>query len=614
MPSSKKKILLTSLALPALVLFLFGAHLSGIIDFHEGDAVDLHFKIRGKQKADEQITVVAIDDSSIAALGQWPWPRSIHAAFLDLISRYHPKNIFFDILFTEAGANPNDDKVLAAAIQKSANVTLPFFYTSENPFKAQYPLDLFRKQASALTYVNATTDPDGKIRRTKGSVSTPDGIFYSPAITMAGKTGESFKTLPLDRNGNIQINFPGEITSFRTLSFGQIVSAAGLGQEDNLKEWLENRYVLIGHAATGTADLKSVPFSNFMPGVAVHASLLHTLLSGKYLREVSFWLQLILLFGLAYSSSLIFRKLKPAKGFLALAAYLTAYFAANYILFLIGWIAPLYVPMVLLAFVYALTLFGKYTEIYVQKEIAARELAMAARIQEQFLPQAKPQFPNLDVAYETRFLKEVGGDLYDWFALKDGRFSFCVGDVSGKGMPAAIYMAKTLSDLRSIDKNNRTAGAVCTELNRILIDNPAAGMFLTLFYGILDPKTKRLQFSSAGHEPAVLFRKTTGVSELLHGAQGVPLGMFEAEYESEEILLEEGDSLLLYTDGVKELRNKKREEFGAQRLCVSMNAAGVKKLDASAHLMEILQSMQKHQETVSAHDDCTLFCLQFKNE
>src|SRR5262245_43942661 len=107
----------------AFLIILF--HFFHIVDFHESDAIDLRFRLRGTQKADPGLTIVTIDDESLSALGQWPWPRSVHATFLDIISRYQPRAVFFDVLFTEA-SRAAEDEAFAAAVKRSGTVVLPF--------------------------------------------------------------------------------------------------------------------------------------------------------------------------------------------------------------------------------------------------------------------------------------------------------------------------------------------------------------------------------------------------------------------------------------------------------------------------------------------------------
>ncbi len=611
---SKKHISL--FALPLIVLLVFCLYLFRLVDFHEEDTIDLRFRLRGAQKAHPAITVVVVDDQSLSAFGQWPWPRSIHAAFLGVLIRYRPERVFFDMIFTEAGPKPEDDDLFSLAVKKSGDVILPFFYRSLEPFEAQFPIPELMDALKETGFVNAVEDHDGHIRRAKAVIHTPRGAFYSPSVLMAA--AHDHKKDPLqdvdrDSEDDLWINFPGPMASFRVVSYGEVISMTGNKKDQaRLQDLFENRLVLVGHMATGTTDLKATPFSNRTPGVFVHASTLHTLLMRRHLRTISQPLHFLLLLLLGFLSSLVYKKLTPAKGFGAMAIIQILYFLLNLAVFVWGGlILPLIVPLTVIFIGYIGSLFTKYAEIYLQKEMSQRELAMAARIQEQFLPQAKPKNELFEIAFETRFTKTVGGDLYDWVDLGEGRLGFCVGDVSGKGMPAAIYMAKTMSDFRSIRKQDRNAGEVCEELNRVLIESPASGMFLTLLYAVIHPDKKILEFASAGHEFALFFRKQAGKAEVLKSGQGMPLGMFEGAYETSSTPYASGDSILLYSDGVKELRNAKGQEYGIEALLKRFEEAAVQDMNPEEIIRSLFTNMQIHQGKLQAHDDRTLLCVRF---
>ncbi len=599
---------------PLLALFLFTLHFFRLVNFHEEDTLDLRFKMRGERAADPAITVVVVDDESLKSFGQWPWPRSTHGVFLELISQYRPKMVFFDMLFTEPSSDPEEDRFFIQVVHKAGNVILPFFYQAVSPFRAEFPIKPLLTAARHTAFVNAVEDADGHIRRTRAFLKTDSETFYSPAFLMAsalGDAGDPLQGVPLDSRGNFWINYPGGVRSFTLTSYAEVVSLQGEGK-DRLKELFENKLVLVGHMATGTTDLKHTPFSNQLPGVMVHAGVLHTLLSRQFLRPLNGWLSLILLLFLSCGSALIFRKFSPAYGFIVLLVLEIAYFLTSFLVFsLAGWILPLTVPITALLASYIASLFMKYTEIFLQKEMSQRELAMAASIQEQFLPQAAPVSAEMDMAFEARFTKQVGGDLYDWIDLGGGKYGICIGDVSGKGMPAAIYMAKTLSDFRSLSKKDKAPEKVLEELNTLMLANPASGMFLTLVYGIVDTHTRKFSYASAGHELTVAYRAATGQTELLTGPQGMPLGMFEVTYEGAEASFEKGDAFLFYSDGVKELRSPKGEEYGVARLQAAFKTAVGRAANSSAALKDLFGQMQVHQGKTQAHDDRTLVCLRF---
>ena len=605
----------TFVSVLALGAFLFFLHFFRLVDFHELNAVDLRFRWRGEQKAHPDIVLIEIDDGSLTAIGQWPWPRNIHAALLDLISRYKPKSIFFDVLFTDPGPVPKDDEIFAFAVKKAGNVYLPFYYSSEKPFRAFFPISSVREAARGTGYVNTGPDADGHFRRILLSINTPQGVFYHAS---AAPFPEQRKNVPVDSRNYFQINYPGPIRSFKRVSFRKVVASAGTAQEKDMRALFENRVVMIGHTATGSTDLKPTPFSTSEPGIGIQASAVHTLLTGHYLRAAPGALNLLILIFLSLFVAWTTKRNSPVRGLLiAFGAQLT-YGIANFILFLVaGWIFLLFVPMVSIALSYALTLFFKFIEIRLQGELLERELSTAARIQGTFLSQSRPQVPGLDAGFQCKFAKQVGGDFYDWQAFDDGgrRLSICIGDVSGKGVPAALYMAKALNDFRREAHPDSPPGKVCGIFNNLLAHSGASGMFLTFFYAIVDPGGKKIFFCNAGHEPMMLYRKRENKVEILKSVQGPPLGLFEdTPYETAEIAFQPGDAFLLLSDGVKELRDPKGHELGMETVRALFETEARSSGEADKIIRTIFQAMQSHQRTAAPHDDRTLVCVTFHSD
>ncbi|HXV28659.1 MAG TPA: CHASE2 domain-containing protein, partial [bacterium] len=558
-----RKPLLLILAIP-ITLFLL--HSFRGVDFRELEAVDLRFRLRGEQKANPELTIVEIDDASIAAIGQWPWPRSIHAVLLDVLSRFKPRSVFFDVLFTESSPDPVEDEKLSFAVKKLGNVILPFYYYSEKPFGAFYPIPALKEAAEGMGYVNVEPDPDGRIRRVRAFMQTEKGTFDHPAVLLKGfqqKDGSQrqslFRNLPFDPNHYFWINYPGPLQSYDRIPFNQVIAAIGTEAESGLRELFENRIVIIGHTATGTTDLKATPFTSTDPGISVQAAAIHTIFSGKFLRELPAALHIFILFALTLLVWKGASILTPVKGLLLTAATALCYAVANFILFLLlGWILPLVVPLTAIVLTYIVTLFLKYLQERFEGELIRRELSTAARIQETFLPQSTPRIKHLDAAFTCRFAKQVGGDLYEWIDFGQGRLGVCIGDVSGKGVPAALYMAKAMSDFRGEDKTNLMPGKVCAVLNQALVRGGTSGMFLTFLYVLIDPAHKKLFFSNAGHEYLIFYRQASGQAEIVKSEQGRPLGLFEeSDYQTASMDFREGDAFLLLSDGVKELRNSK---------------------------------------------------------
>ena len=209
-----------------------------------------------------------------------------------------------------------------------------------------------------------------------------------------------------------------------------------------------------------------------------------------------------------------------------------------------------------------------------EKERIERELQIAKEIQTSFLPLKAPEVPGYRMAGMNIPAKEVGGDFYDFIELPDGRMGIVIADVSGKGVPAALFMGISKTLLRANAKRILDPVEALLEVNSTIMEESDSGMFVTLFYAILDPKEHILTYINAGHNPPLLLNK--GAEEItLLKAKGIPVGVMEdMPLESKEIRLEESATIFLYTDGVTEAVNEKDEEFGTQRLNGILNQGG----------------------------------------
>jgi serine phosphatase RsbU (regulator of sigma subunit) len=187
-------------------------------------------------------------------------------------------------------------------------------------------------------------------------------------------------------------------------------------------------------------------------------------------------------------------------------------------------------------------------------------------VQQDLLPRVFPLLPGYRFAARCEPARQVGGDFYDVIALEDGRIGVAIGDVSDKGVPAALYMATTRSLLRTEARRERSPEAVLRSVHRLLMELGNPGMFVTLFYGVIDPETRALTYARAGHDYPYLYRD--GGLERLEGT-GVPLGLLEAplfRLEERQIDLAPDDRLVLYTDGITDVFDGSGESFGRGRL------------------------------------------------
>jgi len=236
------------------------------------------------------------------------------------------------------------------------------------------------------------------------------------------------------------------------------------------------------------------------------------------------------------------------------------------------------------------------------------QLAIAREIQQALLPQPAKELPYVSAHSQNHPCHEVGGDYFDYFDLEGGRFGFALGDVAGKGMPAAllasmiqgIFSAQTLFDY--------PLPAMISNVNRTLAQRGTGNRFVTFFFGILDPGGN-CTYVNAGHNPPFLLRRDGSMMELTEG--GMVLGLFAtAQYESQSVQLRPGDHLVLFTDGLVEALNASGEEFGKERLEMLLKAnAQASASEIIAHLQEAVLSFSAH---TPQHDDITMMVLEFR--
>jgi sigma-B regulation protein RsbU (phosphoserine phosphatase) len=194
------------------------------------------------------------------------------------------------------------------------------------------------------------------------------------------------------------------------------------------------------------------------------------------------------------------------------------------------------------------------------------ELGVAAKIQQSLLPQPLVTHAQADVAAVMLPARQVSGDFYDFFAIDKNRFGFVIGDVSGKGIPAALFMAVARTVLRSTAMHGALPGECLTAVNRILVPQSAGQMYVTLFYGILDTQSGKLMWSIGGHAPPWRL-PANGSPYQIEGPRGYMVGMFDdATFDTTETLLNRGDTILVHTDGITDAENADHEMFGKARL------------------------------------------------
>ncbi|HYU33339.1 MAG TPA: SpoIIE family protein phosphatase [Thermoanaerobaculia bacterium] len=201
-----------------------------------------------------------------------------------------------------------------------------------------------------------------------------------------------------------------------------------------------------------------------------------------------------------------------------------------------------------------------------EQERLEREMHLAAEIQRQILPKGAPQLPGCQLVGWNRPAREVGGDYYDMFPTQGGRMGLVVGDVSGKGIPAALMVSTLHSALRLLLDQTGIGPPLLEKLNKHILESSMPNKFITMFVAELDPESGNLLYVNAGHNPGLLLHQDGRIEEL--GSGGVPLGLFPgSRYQAREATVGPGDLLCLYSDGITEAESVDDEELGTERLC-----------------------------------------------
>ena len=201
-----------------------------------------------------------------------------------------------------------------------------------------------------------------------------------------------------------------------------------------------------------------------------------------------------------------------------------------------------------------------------EKERVEKELEIARGIQQSFLPERPPEVPGFDLAALSQPAKEVGGDFYDFIPVGSQKWGLVIADVSGKGVPAALFMALSRTLVRANVSDDVTVSEAIRKSNDLIAENDRSNMFVTLFYGVLDPQKATLTYVSAGHNPPIMLRRGPNDIIMLQ-AKGVALGVLPGiGLEEKEISLGKGDVVILYTDGVTEAINESEEQFNHERI------------------------------------------------
>jgi CHASE2 domain-containing sensor protein/serine phosphatase RsbU (regulator of sigma subunit) len=642
---------------------------------------DAYQRMFPRERRSAPATIVEIDERSLAALGQWPWPRTQIAQLVEKIAAHEPAAIGFDLLFPESDrfspsavahlvpdlppdlaarlqAVPGNDARLARAMGAARVVvavaglegrderfpappaSAPVLLRgAEPPALRQFAGHLANvpqvEQAAAGRGLISADAGDRIVRRVpllgtvQGTIvpalslemwrvaSGAPGFAVLPAPGGLYHVAFADAQVPMQADGSVWLRYSRHAPE-------RFVSAADVLAGRVNPEFLTGRLVLVGVTGVGLLDYKVTPLGEQVPGVELHAQLIEQVFDSTYLRRPAWmlWIELALLaLGAALLVFLVPAvRVRTSVG--ALFGLLFAYVGLGIAAFLAeGLLVDAVWPSLGLIAVFAVLLAGSLSEADRQRrqlrEAAARsagELQAARRIQMGLLPDPAVLFERerdfaLRAMVEPAF--SVGGDFYDCFKLDDGRLFFVVADVSGKGMPAALFMALCKATIKAaaISAGGGPGNALERAAAEIERDNPET-FFVTVFAATLDPMSGRLEYCNAGHEPPFV-RRPGGPLERLPPAERPPIGVPGSfPFATDARQLARGEWLCAVTDGVTEAMDPAGALYGVQRLeqvlaCVGPDAAPQEITGA------VRDDVKRFVGDASASDDLTLLALRW---
>jgi serine phosphatase RsbU (regulator of sigma subunit)/CHASE2 domain-containing sensor protein len=497
----------------------------------------------------------------------------------------------------------DDGNVKAPGVPDAANV-MERAFKGAAPYEAGlyraaggvFPLPEFR--AVQMGAINIEPERDGIIRKAYMVISIGGKIY--PNLSLAalmtalgtknlilgtGERGLEYVrtgglTIPVAPDGTLRIPYIGPGRTY------EYISAADVLRGNVSKDHLEGRIAFVGSSAPGLADLHPTPYDPLYPGVENHAAIVDAVLTENWITKPlgADAIQYAVILSVGFGSALMFGFARP-RVYIPLAGALAGGIAgtAAYCFSRGIYITPVYavvseaISSVCMMFVRFLQeererirVTSKLAVEMERYERAQADLHTARNIQENALTRAFPPFGvfgEMEAFAKMRPAKDIGGDFYDCFAIDDNRLAVLIADVSGKGVPAALFMMKAQSVIRNetFSGTEMSAGYILAAANNELCRGNDASMFVTVFMAIYDKKNGKLEFANAGHNPPIAV--TGREARRLDVERNFVLGAFEGmEFPSQSVSFGEGDSLVLYTDGVTESMNESSELFGDDRL------------------------------------------------
>jgi CHASE2 domain-containing sensor protein len=632
-----KNVLLKHWVIIACSAFVVCLSSLRVFSYQELFFYDLRFKLRPPFKASSNIAIIQISDDSLKKLGQWPLPRDFHASLVDVLKKAGARLVVFDILFVEPTVY---DQVFAKSIADAGNVFLPIaFYVNpsgrahELLDKAHPPLADLNKtlaqSAAGTGYINVFIDVDGKTRRVPLLINSGKGLVpqigFKAACAWLGidPAHAQFKkrelivdkkiSLPLMSDGSFLVNYPGPwVDSFRHFSYFDILRSFAETQ-NGVKPSLDlsvfsGKICFVGLTATGTSDLKPSPLENVYPMMGLQASVFNSIIQHKFIRDAGQEANAVINLAMFLAALFICLRLSLLYGLAANIMLGSIYFWISWGLFaFFGIWTDLFLPLLIIGLTYTGATIYSFLDEVKKRQLLEKELDIARTIQKNFLLEGVEEFAGLDISLFLEPAKFVAGDLYDIVFMENKKMGVFIGDVSGKGIPASLIMAQTISLFRIFARQSLRPHEVLTALNKEIYGK-FAGRFVTCLYLVIDTEKKSVTVASAGHGPLLHYKAQDSriIEEELQA--DVPLGVMEdVAYPEVAFDFKKGDKIVLCTDGIFEARSRAKQEFGLDPVKKAILANS---RSSSKGILDIVKAeVARFSAGAIQHDDMTLIVV-----